>query len=488
MDEIRRLENQIRELQRELERQNAEAARMRQDLSNENLRKLRAYEDEMRSNLDRHDKAVQKEYERLLREYQRSINEEIQEQQLQMDLNYQRLLSSTQQKEKEWIEKTQQLEQLITELKKNTQYKDEVSVREAEKYMTEAALKYKDIEKKPHEKFFPKRIKTFHTAICEARTLYKSGLSEAAIAISISARSGLSRLGFDVDEQYEEWTRQYQLFKSKVGLIHMKLMDELAVWHSFTKGTLVDLKKLSDAEREEAQKSINFWTGGVYGEISNKIAEFGSEIGVAEKEGMLQYLKREDSISVDELKKGISDIDDFNEILDKAMALYKERYTASCQRADWGEMIIDFLTDEINLIWVEEESHFRNISYETKQKIDYTQYMEYQYGTGYDEVDTREWLELVFVNSVETKIFIYIVPYEKNAHVENRLVVYVDYVGAINEDYSRQIYNHICESIRLEDDDGIVNFATDVDQLKTNMNATLRATGKSIESKIQKMR
>ena len=31
--------------------------------------------------------------------------------------------------------------------------------------------KYKEIEKKPHEKFFPKRIKSFHTAICEARTL-----------------------------------------------------------------------------------------------------------------------------------------------------------------------------------------------------------------------------------------------------------------------------------------------------------------------------
>ena len=89
---------------------------------------------------------------------------------------------------------------------------------------------------------------------------------------------------------------------------------------------------------------------------------------------------------------------------------------------------------------------------------------------------------------METKIFIYIVPYEKDTHVENRLVVYVDYAETINEDYSRQIYNHICESIGLEDDDDIVNFATDVDQLKTNMNATLRATGKSIESKIRKMR
>lgn len=212
------------------------------------------------------------------------------------------------------------------------------------------------------------------------------------------------------------------------------------------------------------------------------------EIGEAEKEGVLQYLKKEQSISMEELKKNISEIDTMNEELEKAVTLYKERYNASCQRADWGEMIIDFLTDEINLVWIDDESHFREVSSEVGEKIDYLQYMELQYGEEYDAVDTREWLELVFTNSMETKIFIYIVPYEKDSHVENRLVIYVDYTGAVNEDYSRQIYSHICESIRLEDDDGIVNFASDVDQLKTNVNATLRAAGKSIESKIRKMR
>ena len=71
--------------------------------------------------------------------------------------------------------------------------------------------------------------------------------------------------------------------------------------------------------------------------------------------------------------------------------------------------------------------------------------------------------------------------------MENRLVVYIDYDGAVNEEYSRQIYAHICESIHLEEDDGIVNFATDVAQLKANTTATLRAAGKSIETKLRKM-
>lgn len=487
MDEIRRLENQIRELQRELERQNAEAASMRQRLANENLRRLQTYEDQMRSSLDQHDKATQQEYERLLKEYERSVNEEIMEQQLHADVEYMKLLRSVEQKEREWKEKTQQLEQLINELKSNTQNKDQVSVQEAEKYLTEAAIEYKTIEKKPHEKFFPNRIKTYHNAIREARTLYKSGLNEAAIAISISAKSGLNRLGFDIDEQFEEWKSQFQVFKSKTGLIHLKLVNEIANWESFANGVDKDYKSMSDKEKNEALKNLNYWTAGKYGEISNRISEFGKEIGTAQKTGLPEYLKDEHSISLDELKNDIAELDRMDAELEQAFALYKEKYTASCQRSDWGEMIIDFLTDEINLNWIEEESHFKAVSEENKTRPDYVQYMELFYGAGYEEVDIREWLELVFLNSSDSKIFIYIVPYEKNNHVENRLVVYIDYDGAVNEEYSRQIYAHICESIHLEEDDGIVNFATDVAQLKANTNATLRAAGKSIETKLRKM-
>jgi len=223
LDEIRRLENQIRELQRELQRQNSEANRMRQNLANENLRKLQQYQSEMQSNLDQHDKEVQREYERLLNEYQRSANEEIQEQQLKMDIEYQKLLISMQQKEQEWMEKSKQLENLIAELKKNTSEKEHVSAQEADRYTTEAALAYKDVEKKPHEKFFPKRILTFYNAIREARTLFKSGLNEAAIAISISAKSGLNRLGFEIDDEFEQWKIRYSVFKGKVALLHLNL-------------------------------------------------------------------------------------------------------------------------------------------------------------------------------------------------------------------------------------------------------------------------
>lgn len=481
MDEIRRLENQIRELQRELQRQNSEAARLRQNLADENLRKLQAYQAEMRTNLDQHDKNVQREYERLLHEYQRSTNEEIQEQQLKMDIEYQKLLISMQQKEQEWMEKSRQLEALITELKKNTQEKDQVSTQEADKYMTEAALTYKEIEKKPHEKFFPKRLTNFYNAIREARTLFKGGLNEAAIAISISAKSGLNRLGYEVDEQYEEWKRQYFIFKNKVGLLHMKLSDELLIWKNYS--TNGNSTSLNEEEKSISLVEINFWAKGEYGKLSNRLAEFGREISKAESMGVDNYIKDDSSMDSDELKRYIEELDHMSETYEDISEVYKERYSASCQRADWGELMIDFLEDEINLTWLEDDSHFKIIEDEGKE---FTSYMILKYGESYEKADVREWLELAFDNPMDSRIYVYIIPYEKNNKVENRLVLYIDYNGAENEDYSRQIYSDIKESINLVEDDGVISFATDVNQLTTNLNATLRETGKSLEKKLRK--
>ncbi|MDE6024277.1 MAG: hypothetical protein K2G45_02385 [Lachnospiraceae bacterium] len=488
MDEIHRLENQIKQLQEELEKQNKEAAKMRQRLSDENLRRLKEYEREMQSNLDQHDRDVQMEYERLLNEYQRSVNAEIQEQQLAMDVEYQKLLATTQAKEREWIEKSQQLESLITELKKSTQEKDQISAQESDKYMLEAGMAYKEVEKKPHEKFFPKRIKPFHTAICEARTLAKSGLNEAAIAIYISTRSGLNRLGFDVDEQYDEWIRQYSIFKNKVGLLHIQTTDELAFWVNMSANKTVKTDDLSEAEKNEARIQINYWSTGEYGNICKRLSEFAKEISEVEKTSPTEYLKREDSYDIDVLKKSITELDEMLGKFKDLSVLYKERYNASCERADWGELIIDFFEGEINLEWLEEETHFKDAEADVLVAVDYEQYMQHIYGQEYDKVDAREWLELVFQNSQETDIYIYIVPYEKGTHVENRVVLYIDYSGAVNDDYSRTIYAHIMESIRLEEDNGVINFTTDINELKTNMNTTLRETGQSISKKMQRIR
>lgn len=477
MGEIQDLENQIKQLQKELEQQKKDAAKMRKQLSDDNLKKLKAYERDMKAGIKQKDKETQKEYERLLKEYQESSNIKVQEAYMEMDEQYQKLLADTKEKENEWRQKNRELESHIKKLRKDTQKKEEAGIQEANRHMYEAGVVYKDIDQKPHEKFFPNRIKTFYDAISDARSLSRSGLNEAAIAIFISTKSGLNRLGFDIDEQYEEWVRLYNIFKSKVNLFRMSLDNEITDWNNMVQQT----------NEQAAKLNIDYWSSGEYHKMSNRIGELEKEVSDIEKNGIAAYLKKPEGFGIDELKNAIDEIDKMNEGLNKLSVLYKEKYKASCQRADWGESIIDFLEEEINLEWIENETHFKLVDAEMAETEEYDKYMRHMYGDSYEKVDTREWLELTFKNSVDTIINIYIIPYEKNEHVENRIVLNIDYNGAENMDYSRNIYSHICESIELEDD-GIINFATDVEQLKTNMNKTLRETGLSISNKLNRIR
>ena len=249
MDDIRSLENQIQQLQAELNRQNREMNSMRRKASQESQKRLNDYEKQMEKALKQHDKTAQKEYERLLKEYQKSLNSEVQEAQLQMNEEYRKLRKSVDDKEREWKEKNKQLEKMISDLKKDSNKKDQVGEKEAAKYMSEAGVAQMDVERKPHEKFFPRRINAFRTAISDASELNRRGLREAAIAIYISARSGLNRLGFDVDEKFSEWEAQYDIYRAKVKLLETKLNDEYSDWMKYALNTEKAYDAMSDEER-----------------------------------------------------------------------------------------------------------------------------------------------------------------------------------------------------------------------------------------------
>ena len=479
--DLRTLERQINQLQRQVEQQKKEADRMRQQLVSDNRRKLDEYQAQMKTTLDAHDASVQQEYERLLRQYQNSVDQEIQNEQLQMDMQYQSLLASTREKEQEWLEKTQQMEELITQLRQNTENKAKVSKQEAEKYLKESEQLYKEVEGLPQDKFFPRRLNSYYTTIGEGRTLYKAGLFEATIAVAISTRTGLSRLKFDTNEAYSEWQRQYYLWKSRTGLLHLQLMDEIKAWFKEINGS-------GKPNKEQEQKiliEINYWSQGDYGFLSNRIAEMGKEIRKVEKLGEIAYLKTIDSVDTEKIEAYIKEFEQLTEQFNHMKTVYKNRYKASCQRSEWGEIIIDYFVDELNLEWLEDIGGFRPVEQDKLNNIDYKRYMEMQYGAGYKLVDTRDWLEIIFENSMGTRIMLYIVPYEKNIDVENRFILYIDFDSAEDLDYARQIFNHIVDALELQDAEDIVTFTNNLSDLTLNPNMTLRETGKLIEKRIQ---
>ena len=488
MNEVRRLRNELNRIQNELRRMNSEANRMRQQMVTENLKRLEDYRREMRTKLDQHDKIVQQEYERLLREYQKSIDRELQEQQLQMSREYQRLLEDIKRQEALWQSKTQELEDLIRELKEEKEKKDQISEEEARESILQAQEACVEVDQKAHEYFFPNRLNVLLNALRDARSFQTGGLNEAAIAIAVSVRSGSNRLGFDIDEKYEEWERLFKLFQNKTELLTMKTEGMLEEWFLVAYGSEKKIQNLSDKDREEAYKSIDFWSRGEFGDICDRAREFQNQTALIEKLGCLQYLKSksEEGIASEDLQEQMKEIDRMLNRIEPMSRLFQARFGASCDRITLAEEIQNFLEEEVDLSFV--EGQYKAVEDAAGRKRDYTRYMEMRYGEEYDRTDMREWYETVFENKIGTKYFVYIVPFDDNGKVENRIVLHIAFSEAENIGLAADILQHLAECCRNAEMEGVgehIEYANDLGQLTLAMNATLRATGKAIERKIK---
>ena len=478
MDEIRRLENEINSLQQQLRRQNEEAAAARQRLIDENRRNLEACKAEMQRAIREHDDKTKAEYERLLRQYQNSINADVHSQLSGVNSDYSRLLNDVRRNEALLTQKNRELEQAIEAIRSDVSRREEGSSREAVSCLHNASSVLRTISNKPHEKFMPKRLPIFRNAIKDGQQLYQAGMYEAATAVAISARSGLERLGYAIDDKVEEWDKQFDLFSLKLQYLEGKVGQELTDWESFTGNPSNGIYAIRTGHLAE----INFWCRGEFEEMKQTVKKYHRILSARDQAGKEAYLKHPDSPSVDDLKKYIADIEQTDQRFTELSGLYKRRYAASCERAEWGERIIDFLTSEINLEWLEDMTGYKEASPEVLATKDFLDYVKNQYNDPSISEDIREWLKIVFENASGNRIYVYILPIEAHGSVVNHIVLHIDYGGAEQEQYSRDIYRHICEAIQLtENSEGVVDYASDINELKGSGNKLLRETGKDIE-------
>ena len=257
----------------------------------------------------------------------------------------------------------------------------------------------------------PKRLQIFFNAIKDGQQLFKAGLYEAATAVAISAKSGLERLGYSIDDKVEEWDKQFDLFTLKLSYLQNKIQQELADWEQYTG----DPSNGKAEIRTRHLIAINFWCRGEFANTVQTAKKYQKYVSTFSQVGKEAYLKQPDSPSVDDLKKFIEEIGKTDQRLSELSELYKRRYAASCERSEWGEEIIDFLTTEINLEWLEHLTGFKEAAPEVLVSKDFLDFIKSQYGDLTITEDMREWLKIVFENSSENKIYVYILPLEAHA-------------------------------------------------------------------------
>jgi hypothetical protein len=457
---------------------------MRKDLEREERRKLETSRNELRRDLEARDRSAQRKYESLLREYQNNVEKDVLDAKLAMDEEYRKLLRASREAEREWSERSRQMEETARKLKSDAAVRERVGSDEAAKTIDLAAKTYTGVEQTPHELFFPKRLKIFFDAIKEAAGLHKIGLNEAAAAISISTRSGIERLGYDVKDKQEEWMETFSLFKARVGLLHLRLEGEVLDWIRLTDDgrNVKKIKDLSAEERRRREVEIDYWSKGAYRTTRRGVDAFGGLIARIEKMGVNSYLKSDGAVGLEALRADIAETDRLSDAWNEVCDLYKARYAASCQRAQWGKSIVRFLSDEIDLVWRESESGYREAEGETGET--FKEYAKIQYGDENVTEDTREWLELVFENAAGTQVFLYIVPEEMKGEVNNHVLLYVDRSGSVTDDFAREITLHVLESLNMSEEDGVVTLFREISQLALSPDASLRSTGRALEKKL----
>ena len=134
------------------------------------------------------------------------------------------------------------------------------------------------------------------------------------------------------------------------------------------------------------------------------------------------------------------------------------------------------------------ENHYRHVLDDCRERSDYVDYMSHKFGDGYYEEDFREWYELVMENSIGSRFFIYIVPYETENGVENHVNLHIDSPGRVDEEYMNQIRMHVVDAIGKKYECLALEFVGDVTALKFGSDAMTRSVGRAMEMKVERMR
>lgn len=481
MDEVRRLRQELDSLRSQLNWQNNEAERARRRLEDQNRAALQKAQADMQRALREHDEKARLEYERLLKDYQKSLNGELDAEMRKMDASYRTLKESTERTEKELRRKTQELEQAVKAIKNQNDKREQGTSREAAGYLKEAVSTFQSTEKKPHAKFVPGRLKIYYDELNDAKSLYDAKLFEAAAAVAISTNTGLERLGFQIEEAEHEWRGLYDLFVLRVDYLYTKIDHYLNEWHKFVGGfgTVGNKRPFRLAE-------LNFWSRGGYEKIVSSMLGYKRVADHIRSKGVENYLLDDTGIDTENLKKFIHELEILENELDSLMPLCYARYTASCQRTELAELIIHFLEDEINLIWHDEESGFKKVTDEELSSKNFSKYITLCLEDSSIREDMREWLRLVFENSMGNRIYIYIIPNENHSVVKNRITVYIDYQGMSQNLYTRDICAHICEAVGVPFDEkndgtGLVTALQDIEAMKQSQTPVIRNMAGDIE-------
>ena len=230
---------------------------------------------------------------------------------------------------------------------------------------------------------------------------------------------------------------------------------------------------------------MNYWSRGEFGKLSEEAERYSSRLASVAEAGIDGYLKSETNRwTLPELVEDIRRVGEMHAAMPRIRAMCRERFESSCERWEWAEALIEFFTREINFVLIEDETGYKLVSEEAAASSCFAEYTARICG-GETCADTREWFEIAFRNMEETKIFIYIVPHEdtQNLTVRNAVLLHIDYTGAADERFNREVMDNAAELLRAKDADVEIAVPQDLAAISLDSENVFFEVGKKLQAR-----
>lgn len=411
-NQIERLEREnrkaLRNYQRNLER---ELALLQNRTQKENQSQLRALEKEYRKKFH--------EYERFMRGEITSLEKEVQN-----EIRKKNIAINNLKKEMREIEK--QLKSQIEHLKKEMQDDQERKREIAEQYVQVFKNLLDEFDELPHRIFIPGKVDNIANVQDELNRLEKLKMYEAESATAISQTSALHRLQIELNEQKENWEREYQIYKQNVSHLCSSLSEHLSHWNGDYVQSIQPFYdepsyQISFSQSvDECVTEVDFWSFGEYRLYFERLKEEMNLISIIEEQGIDCYLLQQEAMPTSSLIIKNTEIHQLNDQIYDVYDKAKDNQVKYLLRKDMMKKILQGfeVTRHMKIVGIK-------IGAVQDEDDCYKKYKALSNNTLVG--DTRQILHGILLTQAKTYIHIFIRPEDLETSYRNVIILYDDF-------------------------------------------------------------
>lgn len=224
---------------------------------------------------------------------------------------------------------------LLNEYKKNAEKSEKGQKRLAEEFISDATDCETELMELPIRQFFGDEFPPIRALLENARNMKQKGIYQSAMAMASTAISNMTSLRARFSKKYREWEEFYFQWNALVQNAYNNLTDA----RNETVKTCMCESTLDDYD-------WNFWTEGEYKTLSTDLHADKTCADNIRSTGILQYLKRNDALSIEDLKEKCLKADKY----DGTIEHLKDKCRSEVKLSDDREFIAEKIVETMKAV------------------------------------------------------------------------------------------------------------------------------------------